>query len=230
MLYNWKLFGVTALVAVALAVPATARAQSDGPPPQDERFDKLEKQIESFKDKLFKELAGMTSYMNSLKDEIKSLRTEMELKAQAANSRIVAVETSLAQLKLDLDRLRADLDAARSANKQISLYPSDQLAELMRQLDLLNQTVRSISLYPQANGQAPVVTTGRGSIVVENRYPETVTLLVNGVEQARIAPYSRIVVRDLPVGPVNYSILSSFGETRRAIVICPGEPLQVNVQ
>ena len=39
------------------------------------------------------------------------------------------VEMALAQLRLDLDRLRADLDAQRSSNKQISLYPSDQLAE-----------------------------------------------------------------------------------------------------
>jgi len=226
MLRNWKWFGVALLLACAMAVPGTARAQSDGPLPEPDKG--LEKRLDDFEKRL---IASLADAFKAVKDDLQTLRKEVNLKDAVATGRITTLEVAVAQLKLDLERARAELESLRASNKQISLYPAeDRLAEMQRQLALLNQTVQSISKYPTTNGQPPVVTTDRGSMVVVNRYPETVTLMVNGVAQGRIAPNTQFIVRDLPAGPFNYSILSSYVETRRVSVIRPGEPLQVNVQ
>ncbi len=233
MLRNWKWLGVATLLTVAMAVPGAARGQFDGAPPQDDRFKSLEKKMEDFEKKL---IATLADAFKAVKDDMKDLRTNMNLKAEAANGRIAALELSLKQLKSDMERMRVDLEALRFSDKRISLYPSetrDQMAELQRQIADLKQTVQqSISKYPSSVGQPPVIldVINSGSLVVTNRRPETIVLTVNGIERARIAPNMQAVVRDVPLGTVTYGIISSFGETLRTSVIRSGCPLRVEVQ
>jgi len=221
MLRNWKLFGVTTLMVFALTAPASA-GDKDGPP-QDDKIKALESKIDTLIKSIQGSFADAKSDANLIREELKSLKTETNLRFQVAVSRIDALDRQIAQLKLDLDTVK---------NGGIKAYyppdTKDKWSELKAELTELRQLI-----VAKSSPNPPTVTTATlGELMVVNRYPEEITLRVNGADQGRIPANSSMFVKALPVGPVTYEIISpTWGSSgiRRSTIV-PGDPLRVNVQ
>ena len=220
MLRNWKLFGVTTMMVFALTAPAPA-GDKDGPP-QDDKFTKLEKQIEAFKSEMAKEFASLGIYVNGLKDDIKSLKADTKVKLELGTARLNLLDQQLT-------RLRQDMDSLKNGGTK-AYYPpdgKDVIAELKAEIAQLRLIIaKSSPVQPLAT------TATTGQLTVVNRYPEEILLMVNGGEQGRIPANTSRLIENLPLGTVTYEIISpTWGSSGiRRSTILPGDGLRVNVQ
>jgi len=221
MLRNWKLFGVTTMIVFALTTPAPA-GDKDGPPP-DDKIKALETKI----DKLIESIAGSFRDAkldaNAIRDELKAFKMDTKLKMDLATR-------GLELLDERLGRLRQDVDSLKNGGTK-AYYPpdgKDVVAELRAEIAQLRLIIAKSS-----PGSQPIVTTGTtGQLMVVNRYPEEILLMVNGAEQGRIPANSSRVIQGLPLGAVTYEIISpTWGSSgiRRSNILA-GDPLRVNVQ
>jgi hypothetical protein len=215
MLRNWKLFGVTTLVVCALAAPPRACAQQDGPPP-DDPYAKLEKQLKTFKAEVIKAFADALEHNKELKNDLVAARLRLDI----ALDKVALLENQLKLMQRELDALKATATISKYPN----LDGKDPLAELKAEVAQLRQVIARFGPNPQVTAQA-------GEMMFVNRYPEDVTLEVNGANQGVIPANTSRYLKGLPPGPITYEIISpTFGRTGvRRTTLVPGEPLRVNI-
>jgi seryl-tRNA synthetase len=152
--------------------------------------------------------------------------------------RLKRIEKQLADLSKSLQKsfeaIAADIQAAKDRNEDALLkYQAlskrlasleQQISEMRAELDAAkNRTTTSKSLY------APGET---GTVMVYNRYPEEILVVLNGTANYRVAPFTTRQINGVPVGTVTYEIFSpTYGSQGiRRSTLRAATPLGITIQ
>src|SRR5205814_1692930 len=133
------------------------------------------KKIDELISKLAKSFADVQVDTNAIRKDLNDLKTNTALDLQVALSRIATLERQAAELRLEMNGLK---------NGAIRAYPpdgKDRWAEL--KAEILAELRQYVA---KSSPNQPVVTTAdTGTMMVVNKYPETITVRVNGVDQGQ---------------------------------------------
>ncbi len=240
MMRNWKLPGLSTLVAVAVAVAAPVRAgDTDGKLPPVDPVRKVEQRLDELSQKISDQFKDMAEKLYGEFKKISEVTAKQDkrlaaLETNDADTRLKLsdVQIKLGTLERQLSDVRAELEALRKqgAGRDTSFYgPTEKAMEEIRAR--LGQIEQKLSgLPPQVTRSAPPPT-GTGRVVLVNSYPADVLFLVNG-RSYRVAPGASATLSNLPAGVVNYEVIvAGYGTVRRnAPVLAAGETLTITAR
>ena len=135
-------------------------------------------------------------------DDLAAIRKDFNAAVADSNLKTQDAQNRLTQLEKQVIQLRNELDAAQ---KRVSLYPPNNKPQT--------------SYYPATVG----------TLVIENRYSEPV-LFVLGSARYRVDPFTSRQIEGVPLGPVTYEVISSWGVQQRSGTVRAETPLRINVQ
>lgn len=189
MMRTWNQFGLSALLAAALAA-SPARAQLDGEP---EKADAILKQLQT-----------ITKALNKLESMPKNLG-ELEKKIADAETRLATSLSSLETIsQLQAQSLRNELNSLKQ-----------QYAELKQEMDSLKKGMSArqpttTALYPPTAGAA-------GRLRLVNTYLSPVSIVVNN-RTYRLEPGEDRFTDAIPAGLFTYEVLGIQDRVSRAIL------------
>lgn len=197
MIRHWKLLGMPALLAVALAAPVSAQGTIDGkplPPKGVEPADRTAGESASMRDVL--------AQLKTLGEDLKNMKDGLPQDFQ--------------NIKRDMDGIRKELESAKSDRVTTDLNVThaqqdinqlkEQLAQLRRDMDDLRRRAAAApsTISGYAGAAAPALPTTRVRLV--NTYFEPMTVMVNN-RTYMLAPGEARMTDPVPAGTFSYEVL-----------------------
>jgi len=223
MMRNWKLLGLSSLVAVALASSPAPAGEKDETPTQGDRIKSVHEELRGLRKLVQKALDQIGADMTDVKQDLKALKANQDdtaLKLRDAQNKITDFGKQVDQLRLDVETLRKRGD--------VSLYPppGDKAAldDIKARLGDIEAALQRLQPSTTVTKSPPPANTGR--LVLVNAYSEELLFLVNQ-KPYRVAAGATAVLDNLAAGTVNYEVISpTYGlRARNSPFLEPGKSI-----
>jgi hypothetical protein len=213
MMRNWKRFGLSTVVAVALTAAPAAAGGTDGVLPKGEKpRPATQEQLDDLKQflhKQFKAISEVTKAHDDLLSALKANDDDTRLKLSDVQIKVARLDKLMREIASDLEGLRKQLPSATVAQ-----YPPTDKAALEEIKTRLSQLQDAISRLQTGSGRTAFSPPTTGRLVFINLRPEDM-LLVVGQRRWRVAPGASMTVEEA-AGAVTYEVISdSYGLVRR---------------